>query len=56
MIEENDKKVDDEIINKGYEYAKGVEIIEKRLEEHMVPVREDVTLLVKTRARNVADD
>jgi hypothetical protein len=43
-------------VEKGYEYSKGVEIIERRLDEHMQPVRKDVEILLKTRARNVADD
>ena len=31
-------KFDKEIIEKGYEYSKGVEIIERRLAEQMHPV------------------
>ena len=44
-----DGKLQHEIKEKASEYAKGVEIIEARLEEHMVPVRADVEILLKTR-------
>ena len=43
-------------LQRDSEYAKGVDIIEARLEEHMVPVRADVEILLKTRHRNKADD
>ena len=43
-------------MEKASEYAKGVEIIEARLEQHMVPVREDIEILLKTRQRQKSDD
>ena len=46
-----DGKLHREILEKESEYHKGVSIIERRLEEHMVPVREEVDILMKTRAR-----
>ena len=51
-----DGKLQKEILEKESEYDKGVSIIERRLDEHMVPVREEVDILMKTRARQKADD
>ena len=51
-----DGKLQKEILEKESEYHKGVAIIERRLDEHMVPVREEVDILMKTRARQKADD
>ena len=46
-----DGKLHREILEKESEYHKGVAIIERRLDEHMAPVREEVDILMKTRAR-----
>ena len=56
MIDIQEVRLDREITMKGQEYSKGCAIIEKRLDEHMAPVREDMRILVKTRARQVSDD
>lgn len=36
------RRIDDEITAKGYEYTKGVEIIEEKLAIHMKPVQNDM--------------
>ena len=49
-------KLENEIMAKASEYAKGVEIIEARLEQHMIPVRADVEIILKTIQRKKSDD
>ena len=49
-------RIDDEIKAKGYEYTKGVEIIEKKLATHMKPVQDDMQELMRTRQRWTSDD
>lgn len=39
MVEVLETRLDREITEKGEQYSTGCEIIEKRLEEHMIPVR-----------------
>ena len=43
--------MDEEIKAKEYEFAKGVEVIDKKLIEHMKPIHEDMNILMKTRNR-----
>lgn len=49
-------RIDDEIRAKGYEYTKGVEVIEDRLALVMKPVQEDMQELMRTRQRWTSDD
>ena len=56
IIEDQEKRLRIEVSLKGEEYSKGVTIIESRLEDHMKPVREDIAILLKTRARQESDD
>ena len=55
-IEEQETRLNDQVRAKGEEYSKGVAIIEAKLDEHMQPVREDMQILLKTRARQESDD
>ena len=56
LIEEQKERMDEEIKAKEYEFAKGVEVIDKKLIEHMKPIHEDMNILMKTRNRQKNDD
>lgn len=56
FIEEQKERVDQEIRAKGYEFAKGVDVIDKKLIEHMKPIHEDMHILMKSRNRQKNDD
>ena len=49
-------RLDREVIGKGEQYSAGCAMIEKRLKEHMVPIREDIDIIMKSRARQHSDD
>ena len=52
-VDEKLKKLDErlvvEIKAKGEQYSKGINIIEKRIDEEMEPLRQDMKTLLKTR-------
>ena len=56
LIEEQKQRLEEEIKAKGYEFAKGVEVIDQKLIEHMKPIHEDMNILMKTRNRQKNDD
>lgn len=56
LIDMQESRLEREISMKGEEYSLGCEIIEKRLVDHMKPVKNDMVILMKTRARQHSDD
>ena len=55
-IDKLEDQLADQVKAKGEEYSKGIHIIERRIDEEMTPVREDMETLLKTRTRQVSDD
>ena len=51
MVEMMETRLDREITMKGEQYSKGCEVIEERLTEHMIPVRANIDIILKARAR-----
>lgn len=49
MIAILETRLDREITEKGEQYSTGCVIIEKTLDDHMVPVNDKIDLLLKTR-------
>ena len=56
LIETLEARIEKEINVKGEQYSAGVKIIEKRLDEHMAPVREKIDFIMKARYRQHSDD
>ena len=56
LVEELRKKLNKEIKEKEYEFARAVVVIDGKLKEAMVPVLEDMQTLMKDKVRNRAND